>query len=422
MGFFSRCRQSVKTIGRIFYVSGKRHFSDLNGQRAMALTYYTLFAVVPLVALLFGIAKGFDLDEKLQIALNRHFANQQEILEWIYQFANTTLARASGGIVAGIGIMLLLWTVFSLAGHVEESVNAVWGMPPRRNLLRRFNDYVTILLIVPFILIVLTSTGVLARHVFESFVVTHPDLHFSMIECFNWLFNVVPTLLTCLIFFLLYFFTPNTRVRVLPALFSGFVAGIAYQAMQSGFVILQRQIFSYNHIYGSFAALPLFLIWLQWSWQIALFGVELCFVSQNIRTGLFDHENSRPASLRLQRIQQLAVAKIIFANVEANRGATDWVEIENRLGLSAVEIDRAVTALMEAGVIERTLSPNGISFLPAISSTQSTLVDCLTLLDRHGRNDLSADLKKECGEIEKAFEILDATEKKDAANRPLCKL
>jgi membrane protein len=112
-------------LARVFWISNRRYGSDRHSDRAVTLTYYTLFAIVPVAALLFGIAKGFDLEIRLRAILTEKFSQHEDILQWIYQFADTTLKQASGGIVAGVGIIALLWTVTWLAASVETSFNAV---------------------------------------------------------------------------------------------------------------------------------------------------------------------------------------------------------------------------------------------------------------------------------------------------------
>ena len=132
--------QRISRLGRVFLISILRYGKDRNSDRAVTLTYYTLFAIVPVAAMLFGVAKGFDLEIKLREVLTQKFSQHEDLLQWIYQFADTTLKQASGGIVAGIGIIALLWTVTWLAASIEGAFNAVWELPARRNILRKVSD------------------------------------------------------------------------------------------------------------------------------------------------------------------------------------------------------------------------------------------------------------------------------------------
>lgn len=413
---------AIKSFFRILLISAKCHAANQNRHRAVALTYYTLFAIVPVTALLFGIAKGFDLDEKLRMSLNTNFAQHGEILEKIHGFADTTLKQASGGIVAGIGVVALLWTVLSLAGNIEKALNAVWGLAARRNMLRRFSDYLTVTLLTPIVLVIVTSTDVLVKKGFQCIQTAHPGMDKILMLLFSGLAWVLPLILTSIIFFLIYYLAPNTRVRFKSALLAAIVAGIFYTLMQNGFVLLQKTIFRYNRIYGSFAVLPLFLIWIQWAWQIVLYGAEIGYVAQNLNTGLFDSENSTPASLRLQRIQQLAIARIIYKNLENGTGSTPWQELENRLHISAVEIDRGLDRLLEAGVIVRTADDEETRFVPAMPPDKMSIAECLATLNNYGRNNIPEEMLPESGELEKVLDTFELQCGKSEINQSLCDL
>ena len=413
---------AIKSFFRILLISAKCHVANHNRHRAVALTYYTLFAIVPVTALLFGIAKGFDLDEKLRTSLNTNFSQHGEILEKIQGFADTTLKQASGGIVAGIGVVALLWTVLSLAGNIEKALNAVWGLAARRNMLRRFSDYLTVTLLTPIVLVIVTSTDVLVKKGFQYFQSAYPGIDHVFMVIFTVLVTILPFVLTALIFFLIYYLAPNTRVRFKSALLAAVVAGVFYTLMQNGFVVLQKTIFRYNRIYGSFAVLPLFLIWIQWAWQIVLYGAEIGYVAQNLNTGLFDSENSTPASLRLQRIQQLAIARIIYKNLEEGKGSTAWQELEKRLHISAVEIDRGLDRLLEAGIIVRAADEDETRFVPALAPDKMSIVECLAILNNYGRNNVPEEMTIESAELEKVMNSCADECAKSEINRKLCDL
>ncbi len=418
----SKLFQLIRSFFRILILSGKCHAANHNRQRAVALTYYTLFAIVPVAALLFGIAKGFNLDDKLRVSLSSRFAQHEEIMENIYNFADTTLKQASGGVVAGVGVVALLWTVFSLAGNIENALNSAWGLSVRRNLLRRFSDYIAVMLVTPIVLVIVTSTDMLLHQSVQHWLSANPETGRALVMTLGVLARVVPILLTCVVFFLIYLLVPNTKVHFWPALLAAVVAGIFYTLMQDGFVFLQRSIFRYNRIYGSFAVLPLFLIWVQWGWQIVLYGAEIGYVAQNLNSGLFDNENSTPASLRLQRIQQLAIAKIIYSNLQQGKGETQWDELETRLGISAIEIDRGLDQLLEAGIISRTANDEDSSFLPAKSPERFTVADCLATLDGCGRDQVPGELNKESEKIEDVLTAFADSNLSAALNRPLFEL
>lgn len=375
-------------LSRTFYCSARRYGSDHQSQRAVALTYYTLFAVVPVMALVFGIAKGFSLEDKLQVFLAEKFANHQDVLNWIYQFADTTLKEAQGGVVAGVGVIALIWTVIWLASNIERAFNAVWNLPTRKNMFRRFSDYLAIILVTPIILVVMSSAGVFVRSMMGHILAGMPWLGGAGFILFSVMIKLFPLLLVILLFTLIYLLVPNTKVRFGSALLSGLVAGMLYQLLQDGFIYVQSALYRYNTIYGSFAALPLFLIWLQWSWQVALFGAEIGYVHQNASSGLFDRVETGPLSLQLRREYQLALARIVYRNFDDGKGPTAFSELRAALPLPMIRLQPLVRELVEAEVFERVESSgDAVLFTPGRPTERQTVCDLFDQLDRNGATD-----------------------------------
>jgi len=411
-------KKAVIRLGRVFFHSARHHFSDRNSQRAVALTYYTVFSLVPIAALLFGIAKGFDMDQYLRRVLEERLWQHRALLEQVCYFADTTLKEAKGGVVAGVGIVALLWTVMWLAANVEKSFNDVWHLPPRLNVLRKFNDYLALLILLPVVLILLSSAGVLLEQWFVKILrytfFAGPEQE-TLITILS---GGTAVVLTSFVFALLYFLIPNTRVRCSSALLAGLVAGVLYLLFQRGFIILQSAIFRYNQVYGSFAVLPLFLIWLQWSWQVVLFGAEVGFVFQNIDTGLFDDNGGVPDSPRLCRFQQLTIARIIYRNVAAGAGATGREELSRRLQLSAIGLKRDLDVLEKAGIIAFA-SAEGDKFLPTRSPAEFTVMECRRLLEESGGNVPGRALREEGSGVLTAVTALERTATDSNENRLL---
>ena len=422
--FFQKIKESF--IGRFFlilWISGKRYSADGHGARAVALTYYTLFAIVPTAALLFGIAKGFDLDDKLRVTLAERFANQQQRLEYICKFADTTLKQARGGVVAGVGVIALIWTVLWLATSIESAFNAVWGLPPRKNIWRRFSDYMSGILLMPLLLVLISSAGVFFRSLCNRMIANYGGKYdFALGGVLMGISNLMPLFIAVTIFFLIYLCAPNTRVRPLPALLAGALAGICYQALQDSFLFLQKSIFTYNHIYGSFAILPLFLMWMRWSWEIALFGAEVGFVAQNLDTGMFDRDAVAEPSNQLRRFWQLAVAQKIYARFAAGGGASTFDELNDHLALPMVRLERELTVLIDAGVICRTAAENEEeSFVPLLPEGL-TLAECIRVLDTAGNNELLPELKQEENALYDTSVKLQSAVLESPDNIPLAKL
>ena len=215
--------QFLTRFRNILWFSAKRYAIDNHSQRAVALTYYTVFAIVPMAALLFGIAKGFDLDVRLKEELSRQLYQHKEILEWVCKFADTTLKQAQGGIVAGVGVVALIWTVLWLAANIERAFNDVWGLPTRKNIFRRFSDYLALILLTPLMLVIVGASGMALRSTFNKLAESAPDLGSALPCVFALAANLSPLVISIMVFTLIYLFAPNTKVRFGSALLAGII-------------------------------------------------------------------------------------------------------------------------------------------------------------------------------------------------------
>jgi membrane protein len=240
---------------------------------------------------LFGIAKGYGFDALLAEKLRASLSGHEAVAERIIAFSSSTLENAKGGMIAGIGVLLLLWTVISLLSNIEGALNEIWGVHRGRPLLRKMSDYLSIVLICPVLIIVSGSATV---YVASQVTGLSHSLPFGDVLNFLIAFalKALPFIATCGVFIFLYVFMPNTKVRWGSAIIAGLVAGCLYNSLQEVYVHTQIGVARNNAIYGSFAALPLFLVWLQLSWMIALFGAELSFA---IRTST--STSSTPATM-----------------------------------------------------------------------------------------------------------------------------
>ena len=231
--------------------------------RSAALTFYTLMSIVPIAALVFAVVKGFGLADGLMQNLYSLFPHNREVVDYLITFADKALAAAQGGVVAFVGIVMLFWAVVRVFGSVEEAFNNIWEVKVSRSFTRQFTDYIAVVVITPILWVVGSTAGRYAGHLLG-------------IDSFGALYTLLSGAVSLLViwamFSFIYVVVPNTRVRLGSAVMAGIVAGTLFLAFQWGYVWLQRYMTSYNAIYGSFAALPLFLIWVQWSWQILLFG------------------------------------------------------------------------------------------------------------------------------------------------------
>ena len=242
---------------------------DNDSLRAAALTFYTLFAVVPILATAFGIAKGFGLENFINDQLEKTFPGQETIVQYLSQYAHNLLDKSSGGIIAGVGLLVLFYSVYSMLSHIEQALNNIWRVSSKRAINIRISHYLSLILIAPIILVVAGSLKLFIAKQLQSLNI--------ILSWSSWLISLA---LLVLFFTWLYQGVPNTKVQTKVALYGGIHTGIAYTLLQSFLIESQMVMNSYGAIYGSLAVLPMFLLWVQFSWIIVLYGAELCYARQ----------------------------------------------------------------------------------------------------------------------------------------------
>lgn len=244
---------------------------------AAALTYSTLLAIVPIFAVVFAIARGFGYNKYIEIWFREAFQSQPQAAEVIIGFVNSYLVHTKSGIFLGIGLVFMLYTVLMLISNIESTFNEIWQVKKQRSIFRTFTDYLAMLLLFPIIIVLTSGISIFMATVVDRL----PDL-LLLGPMVRFMIDLSPYILMSAMFIGLYVFLPNTHVRVRNAIVPGILAGVAMQWLQLFYINSQIWVSSYNAIYGSFAALPLFMLWVQISWTICLFGAELSYTNQNL--------------------------------------------------------------------------------------------------------------------------------------------
>lgn len=272
---------------------------------ASALTYSTLLAIVPVFAVVFAIARGFGYSKYIEVWFRDVLSSQPQVAETIIGFVNSYLVHTKSGIFLGLGLLLMLWTVIMLLSNAEQAFNNIWQVKKQRSLYRTITDYMAMFLLTPFIIVL--SSGI---SIFMTTFIEHIDEYIVLKPMLKFLIAAMPYLLMSLVFILLYVFMPNTKVKLSYAIVPGVLAGVAMQGLQFLYIDSQIWVSSYNAIYGSFAALPLFMLWLQISWTICLFGAELCYASQNLEDFAF-----RASTENLSHRYRLMLCMLLMSHI-----------------------------------------------------------------------------------------------------------
>lgn len=258
---------------RIFLALNKFQQNDCYN-KASALSFYTLLAIVPVLAVAFGIAKGFGFDKNLEAQILETFYQQKEIAEKAIKFARSTLEQAQGSLVAGIGALMLFWSAFGALGSLERALNVIFGASNDRSISRRMVDFLPILIFIPFLIVASSSATFYVISKIVDFTVNSGVYEETKPIIYSVYYGSILVIAWAL-FFIIYWYLPNRSIPVRPALIGSLFAAIAFQALQWSYINLQIYLTSYNAIYGSFAAVPLFLLWIQFNWLILLGFAQL---------------------------------------------------------------------------------------------------------------------------------------------------
>lgn len=404
---------------RIILLTVRGFHNDNCLLRASALTFYSLLSVVPVAAMAFGIAKGFGFEKFLEKWLFESFPGQEEVISQVILYANSYLESTRGGMIAGIGLGLLFWTVIKVLGNIEASFNAVWRVEKSRGFGRRFSDYLSIMLLGPVLLLLASSANV-----FITSQITMITEKIALLDMFSSiifsLLKLTPLLLIWIMFSIMYILMPNTRVKLPCGVVAGFLAGAAFHIVQWGYITFQIGATRYNAIYGTFAALPLFLIWLQLSWIIVLFGAELSFASQNVHMHGFKEDAKRisPAFAKLLALRICTLILHGFSKAEKPLNARDIAKnLDMPIGLAHPILER----LVESDVLSRIAPPDNseAAFQPARDPALLTIHSVIDALENNGVDDLPVARTDELKTLSESMTALGETLEKSSANKHL---
>jgi membrane protein len=347
-----RLRKSVPFWNRqkrIFYMLYKGISSNNIYIKASALTFFSILSVIPLVALAFGIAKGFGLSDELRAQIIMQFHNQEQVMNWILDFANNTLEQTSGGWLAGIGVAFLFYTVGQLLRYVENTFNSIWRVEETRVWYRQVTDYLAVIILVPALFIASSSVTVFATTKLTD-ILSQSDMLDGLKPFVSFLVQLIPFILLCTLSTAAFLAMPNTRVKMRSALFAGLFTGIALQVLQIVYVESQLGIARLGTLYGSFAAVPLLMVWIQMSWVVVLMGAQLSFFMQNITRYEFEFDVQRVSPKQKKRLSLLVMHTLIDDFVKGVKPRAPE-EISLELSLPVRTVHDCLDMLQEASMV-----------------------------------------------------------------------
>lgn len=337
----------MKKIWQILFNTGKGFYEDGCSTRAAALTYFTLMSIVPVLAVALGLARGFGFAEILENVVKEQLYEQPEISKYIISFAYSLLEETSGGVIAGIGLIVLLWSVYNILGSIEEALNNIWKIPNPRSWVRKMTDYISAIIICPLFVVISSSFNIYLKTYFMEVFRWVAYLEYTVIHLF-------PFFLTWMLFIFIYFFLPNRRVPFKYGMIGAFVGGTAYQLLQAFYITMQLKLSSYGAIYGSFAALPLFLIWLNLSWMIVLAGAELAYQTEIAAWNYPPSDTNYPKVITSKCVLAVMTVYMIVQAFCEGKEPYSIHQLSNQLGASKKDLDSIIKDLIKYKIISET--------------------------------------------------------------------
>ncbi|MEQ1620299.1 MAG: YihY/virulence factor BrkB family protein [Methylococcales bacterium] len=360
---------------------------DICTLRASALTLYTLLAVVPVIAMLFGIAKGFGLETLLQQQLLEQVPHQDTTILKLISFAQNLLESTKSEVVAGIGVVVLLWSVIHMISNIEEAFNYIWKINKGRTLTRKLSDYLSLMLLAPVLLILSSSITVFlnTKITWLATVITLPKFSEGLLLG---LLSYSPLLLMVGLFATTFIFMPNHKINFKAGIIAGIVTGILYHLLQWLYLSLQIGVSSYNAVYGSFAALPLFVVWVQTAWMVVLFGCEIAFYIQNYESHRHNYQSTE-FSFAFKKIMALQISHLIIKNFIKSGKPLTAEDIALALFTSVAVVQELLDLLvMSHLLIELKTEEDEEVYLPAVDINILSIAYIINALEHCGQNSL----------------------------------
>lgn len=356
--------RTLQTI--VLVVRGFRD-KDLN-IRANALTYSLLFAFVPIIALILAIARGFGFEQVIESKLNDSFLGETNIVPTIMQWVERYLETAQDGVFLGVGLLILLWSVYSFFRMIETSFNGIWNVQKSRSFGRQFANYIAILFLVPILIIVTSGLSFLL-----SSLTSTPILQ-AIEPLRKWMLRVLPFIVTSAIFTWMYIAIPNTKVKLTTAIIPGILVGILFQLTQMLSTYLVMLCTRTSVVYGAFAVIPLILIWLHISCLLLIVGAELAYAIQNNENFAYERD-LEVMSRRYKDYVMLYLLTIIIHRFEQDQTPLTAYEMAQQNSLPIRLVNQLLTRLERVNVVRKVYveDKEDPTYVPALDTHRITI-------------------------------------------------
>ncbi len=397
-------------IVRVILLAAKGYQKDECPVRASALTYFTVLSIVPMIAFVFAISKGFGLEQILEDEISNSLASQQEIMTYLLDFSKRMLASTKSGVLAVISIGILLYTVLKLFHHIESTLNIIWKVKKSRTLLRKFTDYLAIVIIAPILMIGSSASTVYINTTLKS--ISNTAIFDVIPAILIIIMKTSPFVIMWILFTGMYLIIPNTKVKLGHAFVAGIIAGSLFQLVQIYYIDLQFAFSRYNAVYGSFAALPLFLFWVQFSWLVFLFGAEISSALNKVGSYGYKLDYEMLSNSRKRLLNFLVLRQIVECFKDGN-DAPSMQQLTDKLKLPVRYIEQITDNLVRCNLINEIVSHEGVpnAFQPAKDIASLSFASVYSQMENVGENRLiiheSPEFDKMNAKFDEFYELID---------------
>lgn len=344
--FDSRAKRLGYSIIRTIVLVARGFTSKNLNDTAKSLTYSLIFAIVPILAMIVAVAKGFGVVDVIQSQLNKSFLGETNMVPTIMEMVERYLDTAQGGVFIGVGLLILLWAVYSFFQSVETVFNRIWNVKKSRSILRQVTTYIAIVVMIPVLIVCSAGINIFVHSTVESTIHIESLHHIFQTSGAQFLQFVMCWLL----FTIMYIAIPNTKVKFMSALIPGVIMGTLFQLLQMLSVFLIAMLSRTSIVYGAFATIPILMTWLQYTSLLILIGAEMSYAIQNNEEFEYEQDLNR-MSRRYKDFIMLYLLAVIIKRFEDDEAPLSAHELAIRDHLPIRVVNQLLGRMVETGIL-----------------------------------------------------------------------
>lgn len=365
--FFKRLGyQIIRTIVLVARGFGSKNLNDT----AKSLTYSLIFAIVPILAMIVAVAKGFGVADVIERQLNASFLGETNMVPTIMSMVQRYLDTAQGGVFIGVGLLILLWAVYSFFQSVETAFNRIWNVHKSRSILHQATTYIAILVLIPVMIVCSAGINIFIHSTVES--AFHAEALHQFFQTSGVKF--LQFAMCWLLFTTMYYAIPNTKVDFLSALIPGIIMGSLYQLLQMLSVYIIASLGRTSIVYGAFATIPILMTWLQYTSLLILIGAEMSYAIQNNEEFEYEQDLNR-MSRRYKDFIMTYLLSVIVKRFENDEEPLTVHELAIRDHLPIRLVNQLLGRLVETGILREVYTEGNEekTYQPALDTHKITV-------------------------------------------------